>query len=288
MPYSTLTAVAGARRRLSRRSLQVSAYTLLATCLCACSGQFAYVKPADLSAAEHCMAAQQEQAQQLKLQQQQLHTQQQELVEQRRQFTSALHGLSETFASLFAANLENATPAPAPPPSTCTPSSDAMPMPSAQIGNKQLVGATEHVHFPELGLQLEARIDTGATTSSLHAEDIELFERDGHKWVRFILPEAPPGSTRAIERKLVRTVLIRQSTSSEAQQRRVVRLQVQIGHVTQDAEFNLTDRSDMEFPVLIGRNVLRDLMVVDVSRKDLTATPAARAAKSKSAAGKQD
>ncbi|TAM09392.1 MAG: ATP-dependent zinc protease [Nevskiaceae bacterium] len=269
------------------RGLHLSIGIALALALSACGGQFAYVKPADLTAAEQCMAAQQEQAQQLKLQQRQLHDQQRELADQRQQFTNALNGLSGTFASLFAANLKNVTPPPAAP-ATCTPAANTMRTTSTSLGNKQLVGATEQVRFPELGLKLEARIDTGATTSSLHAEDIQLFERDGHKWVRFKLPEVAEKGGRTVERKLVRTVLIRQSTSQETQQRRVIRLQIQIGHVTQDAEFTLTNRSDMEFPVLVGRNVLRDLMVVDVSRKDIAFAASGKTAKGQPDASEND
>lgn len=53
-------------------------------------------------------------------------------------------------------------------------------------------GAHECVAFPEQGLVLRARVDSGANTASLNARDIREFERDGEPWVRFRMGK-PPG-----------------------------------------------------------------------------------------------
>jgi outer membrane biosynthesis protein TonB len=49
----------------------------------------------------------------------------------------------------------------------------------------------------------------------------------------------------------------------------VVEMRITLGKITQNAEFTLADRSNLEQPMLIGRNVLRDVMLVDVSRSEI-------------------
>jgi hypothetical protein len=139
---------------------------------------------------------------------------------------------------------------------------------AVNVPGKVVVGSVERVALPELGITAEARMDTGATTSSIHAEDIRAFERDGEDWIRFILPfiEGPDGEQGIeVERPRERRARIIQATVDDPSVRPVVTLRVRIGDLAQRAEFTLADRDNLEFPVLIGRNVLRDLMVVDVS-----------------------
>lgn len=147
--------------------------------------------------------------------------------------------------------------------SGCSAGADALP-------RKQVVGQLEEIWMPNLNLALNGRIDTGAETASLDARNIELFERDGKRWVRFEIehPEAgnPPLK---LERKLSRIVSIVQSNSPEAERRPVIKLGVTIGSVNQIAEFTLSNRSHLDYQVLIGRNILQDVMVVDVSQKNI-------------------
>ncbi|MDD2556991.1 MAG: RimK/LysX family protein [Desulfuromonas sp.] len=58
-----------------------------------------------------------------------------------------------------------------------------------------------------------------------------------------------------------------QAVKEESNRRHVVELLVTLGNTVRTAEFTLADRSHMEFPVLIGRNVLMDSMTVDISKK---------------------
>ncbi len=136
------------------------------------------------------------------------------------------------------------------------------------MSGKQLVGAVETVRLSPPGILIDARIDTGATTSSLDAREVTLFERDGRKWVRFTLMGAD-GEAHVLERKLVRRVRVLQSVTETAERRPVVELHVTVGDIHDKAEFTLTDRSHLDFPVLIGRNVLKDVMLVDVGRDHL-------------------
>lgn len=138
---------------------------------------------------------------------------------------------------------------------------------------KLIVGEVEPLYLAIPGIVYEARIDSGATTSSLNAINIQRFERDSERWVRFDIPSADGEGVISLERKLSRNVRILQSGSEHAEQRPVVELPFMIGDHRQSAEFTLTDRSHLKYPVLIGRNVLRDVMLVDVGRENLTRLP---------------
>jgi hypothetical protein len=46
-------------------------------------------------------------------------------------------------------------------------------------------------------------------------------------------------------------------------------IKISVGKLNQQLEVSLTDRGNFEFPVLIGRNFLRDVAVVDVSQRNI-------------------
>ena len=131
------------------------------------------------------------------------------------------------------------------------------------LSNKTVVGAVEWSLVDYGGHQSvsKARMDTGATTSSINARNISEFERNGERWVKFTLAD-----DQEVSLKLVRYANIRQA-SSEKDKRWVVKLGIKLGNITQVAEFTLKDRSHLNYDVLVGRNLLKDLMVVDVARR---------------------
>lgn len=130
---------------------------------------------------------------------------------------------------------------------------------------KRVIGSEELVLLDDLKEQYKARIDTGATTSSLNATNIVEFERDGKKWVRFNFNQSL-NDEQVIEAKVARTILIRQANSSEPTRRPIIELPVQLGDIKTLTEFTLADRRHMSFPVLLGRTFLKDIVIVDVAR----------------------
>ncbi|MDC5703735.1 ATP-dependent zinc protease [Vibrio europaeus] len=132
-----------------------------------------------------------------------------------------------------------------------------------------VLGEVEKVIIDSIKQSFDARIDTGAATSSLNAVDIEQFERNGKNWVRFHLSDGEKelNDTNWIEAPIVRFVKIRQSTNEEVERRAVVELWVKLGKIHEKAQFTLADRSQMSHPVLLGREFIRDIAVVDVSKK---------------------
>jgi hypothetical protein len=142
---------------------------------------------------------------------------------------------------------------------------------------KLVVGEMERVWIEELQLALPARVDTGAETASLDARDITPFERDGKAWISFRIPHpTDPDQMLSLERPKVREALILQASSETPERRFVIELGIRLGDIRQLAEFTLSDRSHLEYQMLVGRNILRDVMLVDVSARNLVPPPVPR------------
>lgn len=142
---------------------------------------------------------------------------------------------------------------------------------SRSTHSNTLTGWREWVSLPDLGVDwIKAKIDTGARTSSLHAFDIQEFERDGEAWVRFrvkpwqdsqedaVVVESPLHDRRAVR-----------SSSGHAQERLVVQLMIRLVDREVMAEVTLSNRDEMGFRMLIGREALRRGYVVDPARSFL-------------------
>jgi hypothetical protein len=130
-----------------------------------------------------------------------------------------------------------------------------------------VIGQVEPVYITPFEDAFPARIDTGAETSSIHAHDITPFERDGKRWVRFSLKQRETGIDHTFERPMVSKVKITRQEGDETRYK--VNMRIRMGDVDMEREFSLADRSDFEFQVLIGRNVLEGNAVVDVSKSNL-------------------
>ncbi len=128
---------------------------------------------------------------------------------------------------------------------------------------RPIIGWREIVALPELGLSaVPAKIDTGARTSSLHAIVLEHFERDGEEYVRFAVDFPGPHVRQVCEAVHVDHRGIT-SSNGETQSRLIVKTPIRIGTLEFRAEISLADRSDMQFPLLIGRTALRRRFLVD-------------------------
>jgi hypothetical protein len=135
---------------------------------------------------------------------------------------------------------------------------------TANAEEKITLGAVEDVILLPWGVKLPARIDTGAAKSSLDAR--ELVIQDG--MAEFKLPQEFGGvqlRLPIIEWKHIRS-------PDGRQQRPVVELELCIGSKRIRSKVNLTDRSMVKYPLILGRNFLRKNFVVDVKRR-MTAPP---------------
>lgn len=142
-----------------------------------------------------------------------------------------------------------------------------------RLKGKVIVGEVEKIYLAEPEQIYTARIDSGAETSSIDARNITRFERDGSNWVRFGVPVTGTDKLITLEKEISRRVKVIQASANEPERRVVVELQFAIGDHEQVAEFTLTDRTNLSYEVLIGRNVLRDVMLIDVGKEFATELP---------------
>lgn len=133
--------------------------------------------------------------------------------------------------------------------------------PQSLVGWRELVGLPDFV-----SARIPAKIDTGARTSSLHATRIERFDRDGQRWVRFLL-DLGDGRSEPVTCEVPRADRrIITSSNGEGQDRFIIKTRLRLGEHVYRAEFSLADRSDMKFPILIGRTALKNRFLVDPGR----------------------
>lgn len=126
-----------------------------------------------------------------------------------------------------------------------------------------IIGEVEPVYFLPMKKAILSRIDTGAATSSIGAENINLFEREGSKWVSFDIVNKKNGEHHHFEKKVYRKVTIKRQNESE--ERIIVLMMIKIGNEKITAQFSLSDRTKFDYQGLIGRNILNGRAIVDTS-----------------------
>lgn len=140
-----------------------------------------------------------------------------------------------------------------------------------QLANSQskvVLGSKEWVWLDAAQANFKARVDSGATTSSIHAPAPVFFERNGEEWVRFNLftGDSSDADAKAIEAPIVRWVRIIQASAEDAERRPVIEAWIQVGGLREKAEFTLADRSNMTFQILLGREFFKDVALIDVGK----------------------
>lgn len=132
---------------------------------------------------------------------------------------------------------------------------------------KENYGWVENGIVMPAGVMVKMKLDTGALTSSIDARSIRYFKREGKPWVSFDLNLTDAKTQRHVishlERPVERSVTIRGAGGEE--QRPTVTLAVCVGNQVYQEWFTLRDRSEMIYPVLLGRRLLEQLGPVDAS-----------------------
>lgn len=132
---------------------------------------------------------------------------------------------------------------------------------------KCVVGRVELVDFPDLGISdIDAKIDTGAYSTAMHAHKIWLTEEDGKEILNFELLDPEKEQYRKLtirtakfSRKKVR------SSNGRLEERFAIKTIILLGGRKRTTDLTLTNRGEMRYPVLVGRKVLKKGFLVDVS-----------------------
>ncbi len=125
----------------------------------------------------------------------------------------------------------------------------------------RVVGRNEKVIFPELNLDLKAKVDTGAWRTALHVDGIKVIDNKLTFWIGDV--------SNIFEFEDYQTVTVRNSFG-ETQDRYSIILKLKMGDKNYKSLVSLTNRGNMKFPCLIGRRFLKRYgFIVDVRQKNL-------------------
>lgn len=135
-----------------------------------------------------------------------------------------------------------------------------------KLPEKCVIGRVDVIDFPDLGLiNVRAKIDTGAYTSAIHCYNISVIKGN----LTFYLPahrseKHQKFTTNQFELKAIK------NSFGYTEMRYVIKTRVVLFGRTFKTEFSLADREQMRYPVLLGRKLLRNRFLVDVSLENVS------------------
>jgi hypothetical protein len=134
-----------------------------------------------------------------------------------------------------------------------------------------VIGRRERISFPELSLfEIEAKVDTGAYSTTIHCHDVEVKNIEGKQVLCFKLldPEHAEYTDKEQRFEIFQLKTFKNSFG-EQEERYVVQTLIKLGKRKVRGTVSLTSRANMRYPVLIGRKLLKDRFIVNVSEEHL-------------------
>lgn len=132
----------------------------------------------------------------------------------------------------------------------------------------EVIGYIEKVSLPDLELlDLDAKIDTGADSSSIHCDDIEVKDEKVIFTLHDEVHTAYHGKRLTLPIFKIKNV---KSSNGKSEERVFVKSKLKLGCKTYEAEISLTNRKNMKYPMLIGRRFMSHRYLIDVSHKNIT------------------
>jgi hypothetical protein len=133
------------------------------------------------------------------------------------------------------------------------------------MNEKLTVGNLELCDLPELGIKgLHVRVDTGAATSSLHVDNIEEIDIGDDTWIKFDIHPDFHDVKKLIrcEAKIAGQRNVKSSTAT-SQRRYVIETDIIMADQRWQIQLTLTDRSEMTYLMLFGREAMAGRFIVD-------------------------
>lgn len=130
---------------------------------------------------------------------------------------------------------------------------------------ENIIGAVEPFYILPMKSTFFARIDTGATTSSIDVKNLKRFERDGKRFVAFDITNEASGETHHFEKKILKRIRITRFENEQDEHRLKVMMDIKFGGEKMSKEFTLAERNEFKYQGLIGRNILTGRYIVDTS-----------------------
>jgi hypothetical protein len=140
------------------------------------------------------------------------------------------------------------------------------------LKNLITIGSIDKLDLKEFGFEdVDCKIDTGADSSSIHCTHVKLIERNEVELLSFRLfdhkhpnYEAQTITVNNFSEKKIK------SSNGISELRFVIKTKVKLFNKIFPINFSLSDRSNMTYPILLGRKFLNKRFLVDVSKKNLS------------------
>ncbi len=138
-----------------------------------------------------------------------------------------------------------------------------------QNDEKEIIGRLEYVGLPDFGLQkIVAKIDTGAYTGAIHASNIREIELSGQKMIEFnLLDNDYNGFIDRVHTVSDYEIKKVKSSTGEIEFRYTIPVRLLLKNKVLNTKLSLSDRKEMRYPILLGRKFIKNLFLVDVSKK---------------------
>ena len=146
---------------------------------------------------------------------------------------------------------------------------------SLSVGSAEIVGEIEKVGILSINYKTEARIDSGAKTTSISGTDLRVKKLPDGKSTLFFSIKVN-GKKMELSAPIIKKIKIKSAVTAHKDGRYVIELPICFGNKTKTIRATVANREKMDYQVLIGRNLLLDGYLIDVSKKHLLGDPACK------------